>query len=87
MARFTQRPKRLSRRLEREKFERTVMPAAMMSLPLGGLAILASGVVYVFHGNIYRELLFLGAAVLVIPLVLIVYRFFRGHFSDQLDEP
>jgi len=87
MARFDHRPKRISRRSESEKFERLVMPAAFMCFPIGVALLLGAGLAYLIHGSVVVEMLVLGAVVFAIPGVLQIYRFVRGHFSRQLEEP
>lgn len=87
MARFSHRPKRISRRSEREKFDRVVMPAAMICFPVGVAILLGAALQYLIYGSLGIELLVLGGAVFAIPGALQVYRFARGHFSRQLKEP
>lgn len=85
--RFGHRPKRIARRTESERFDRMVMPAAIMCLPIGVALLIGSVLAYLVYGSDFRELLVLGAAVFLLPGVLTVYRFVRGHFSKQLNEP
>jgi hypothetical protein len=85
--RFKDRPKRIARRTEREKFERSVMPAAYICLPLAVAVFVAAALSYLIYGEFPREIFVLGVAVLAIPVVLLLYRFARGHFSRSLDEP
>lgn len=85
--RFHDRPKRLARRTEREKFERSVMPAAFICLPVAVAVFIAAALSYLIYGEFPREVLVLGLAVLAVPIVLFFYRFVRGHFSRSLDEP
>ena len=85
--RFRDRPKRLARRTERERFERSVMPAAFICLPLSVAVFVAAALSYLVYGEFPREVLVLGLAVLAVPIVLFFYRFVRGHFSRSLDEP
>lgn len=87
MARFSHRPKRIARRTEREKFDRNVMPAAYMIMPVGVAILFAAALGYLVYGSFYIQLIVLGLAVFALPLVLTVYRLVRGHFSKQLDEP
>jgi hypothetical protein len=87
MARFGHRPKRISRRSESEKFERLVMPAAFMCFPIGVALLVGAALAHLVHGSVVVEMLVLGAVIFAIPGVLQVYRFLRGHFSRQLDEP
>lgn len=85
--RFRDRPKRIARRTEREKFDRSVMPAAYICLPLAVAVFVAAALSYLIYGEFPREILVLGLAVMAIPVVLLLYRFVRGHFSRSLDEP
>lgn len=85
--RFEKRPKRLARRAERERFERSVMPAAFICLPLAVAVFITAALSYLVYGEFPREILVLGLAISAIPLALFVYRFVRGHFSQSLDEP
>ena len=86
-ARFKHRPKRIARRTEREKFERSVMPAAYICLPVAVAVFIAAALSYLIYGEFPRDILVLGVAIVAIPVVLIVYRFLRGHFSKSLHEP
>ena len=85
--RFQSRPKRIARRIERDKFERAVMPAAFICLPVAVAIIIAAALSYLIYGEFPREIFGLGVAVLAVPVVLTAYRFLRGHFSGSLDEP
>jgi hypothetical protein len=87
MGRFSHRPKRLSRRAEREKFTTLVMPAAYICLPLAVAILLAALLSYLVYGDFPRSVFLLGAGVLAVPVLLMCFRFVRGHFSDALDEP
>lgn len=86
-ARFKDRPKRIARRTEREKFERLVMPAAFICLPVAVAVFIAAALSYLIYGEFPREVFVLGLAVLAIPLALFLCRIVRGHFSRELDEP
>ena len=85
--RFKHRPKRLSRRNEREKFDRLVMPAAFLCYPVAVAILMAGGLSHLVYGTFERRILGLGLAVLAIPVALFLYRVARGHFSEELDEP
>ena len=86
-ARFKDRPKRIARRTEREKFERSVMPAAFICLPVAVAVFIAAALSYLVYGEFAREVFVLGLGVLAIPVALFLYRFVRGHFSRELEEP
>jgi hypothetical protein len=85
--RFKERPKRIARRTERDKFDRMVMPAAFMCLPLAVAVFLAASLSYLVYGTFPRDVFGLGAALLAIPVALMIYRVVRGHYSGSLDEP
>lgn len=85
--RFQDRPKRIARRTEREKFDRMVMPAAFICLPVAVAILIAAALSYLVYGTFPREVFVLGVAVLAIPAVLKVFRLVRGHHSRALDEP
>lgn len=85
--RFKERPKRIARRTERDKFDRAVMPAALLCLPLAVAVFLAASLSYVVYDTFPRDIFGLGIAMLAIPAVLVIYRFVRGHYSGSLDEP
>lgn len=85
--RFQDRRKRIARRTEREKFERSVMPAAYICLPVAVIVFVVAAIVYLIYGEFPRDIFVLGVAMLAIPVVLMIYRFVRGHFSGALDEP
>lgn len=87
MARFGHRPKRISRRSERQWFEHVVMPAVFLCFPVGVAILVAAALAYLIYGGIVMEMLVLGGMVFAIPGLLHVYRFVRGHFSRELDEP
>lgn len=87
MGRFSHRPKRLSRRSEREKFSIMVMPAAYFCLPVAVAIFLAASLSYLVYGELPQQVLVLGLVILAIPIVLTIYRLIRGHFSASLDEP
>ena len=85
--RFKERPKRIARRTEREKFERMVMPAAYICLPVAVAVFIAAALSYLVYDEFPHDVLILGVAVLAIPVALTAYRFIRGHYSGSLDEP
>lgn len=87
MARFSHRPKRIARRSESERFEKSVMPAAFICLPVGVALLFGASLAFLIHGDFFREIVVLGFAIFLLPLLLTCYRFLRGHFSRQLHEP
>jgi uncharacterized RDD family membrane protein YckC len=85
--RFRNRTKRLARRVEREKFDTMVMPAAFFCLPLAVVIFLLSVALYVATGVFPQQVFGLGLVALVVPFALSAFRVARGHYSDSLDEP
>ena len=85
--RFKHRPKRIARRTEREKFDRLVMPAAFICLPVALAILMAAALSYLIYGETPREVMVLGGAVLAVPAALFFYRVVRGHYNDALNEP
>lgn len=63
------------------------MPAAFMCFPIGVALLIAAALAHLVYGSLVMEMIVLGVLVFALPAVLQVYRFFRGHFSRQLDEP
>ncbi|MFM8790529.1 MAG: hypothetical protein ACKOEI_11910 [Chthoniobacterales bacterium] len=63
------------------------MPAAFMCFPIGVALLVGAGLAQLIYGSVVVEMLVLGAAIFAIPGVLQIYRFVRGHFSRQLEEP
>ncbi len=86
-ARFKNRPKRIARRTESEKFDRLVMPAAYICLPIALAILIAAALSYLVYGETPREVMVLGGAVLAVPVALFFYRVVRGHYNGALNEP
>lgn len=85
--RFKDRPKRIARRTEKEKFERLVMPAAYICLPLAAAIFITAALSYLVYEEFPREVFVMALAVVAVPISLVIYRFFRGHFNGELGEP
>jgi len=58
-----------------------------MCFPVGVALLVGAGLAHLIYGSLVLEMLVLGAAIFAVPGVLQIYRFVRGHFSRQLDEP
>ena len=63
------------------------MPAAYMCFPVGVALLIGGALAYLLYGDYLRELFALGTGVFILPGALTIYRFFRGHFNSQLNEP
>lgn len=83
MARFSERTKRLNRVREANAFA-SFMPIAWIVGLAGLIGLAAIGVDYAAHGR-WEEGLFITCAVATaVPVLVLLIRFLRGHFSTQL---
>ena len=85
--RFAHRPKRISRRFERDQFALMVVPIVWMLGLLGFAGGVFSALHYLVAGEANWSVYLLAAVPLVSALILLLFRFVRGHFSRSLDEP
>lgn len=85
--RFSNRPKRISRRAERDRFTFLVVPVIWI-LALLGLAAVAFGALhYLVVGEASRTFYALAGVPLLSALMLALVPMIRGHHSQTLDEP
>jgi hypothetical protein len=83
MGRFSERTKRLNRAREANAFH-SFMPIAWIIGLAGFIGVGALGVDYSIHGR-WEEGVFIACAVAAaVPLLVLLIRFLRGHFSTQL---
>lgn len=84
---FANREIRIHRREERNLFRRKLLPFAWVFSVAGLAGLLVLGGYYLLHGEWLYQIagLFVGLAIL--PLVLILVAWFRGHYSGRLEEP
>lgn len=68
-------------------FGKFFSPIGLLCLGFSAVTLFAAGIVYLFTGAVPPGLLPLSSAVLAIPLIFVLIRFARGHFSRSLDEP
>lgn len=87
MSRFEHRPKRISRRTERDKFAAIIMPAAYICFPVAVASAMAALLVYSFEDYVSGGLIATGCVFFALPLGLVGFRAARGHFDDELNEP
>jgi len=87
MGGFTNRRKRVGRRMERDTFREVIMPAAYLCGGFGLLGILGLLLHAGATGVVWWEAVGLVLGLVVIPCVFQIYRFLRGHYSDELNEP
>ena len=87
MARFSHRNTRLVRQRESAVFRTVLMP---LSTLIGFMGVLAMLVVYLDYAlNSRWEATAFSAAVTAasMPVVIFLYRWMRGHFNRQLENP
>lgn len=84
---FDNRETRIKRREERNTFRRKLLPIAWV-LSIGGFAglIILAGY-FLIHGEWLYQYAGLFIALAILPVVLTMVGWFRGHFSDRLEEP
>ncbi len=86
MARFSHRPKRLGRQRESHHW-RSIMPVAWIVGLAGAVGMGAITLDYSIHGR-WEEGAFIASAIAAsVPVLTLLFRFLRGHFSDQLRDP
>jgi hypothetical protein len=87
MRAFSNRRKRVSRRMERDTFREVIMPAGYLCGGLGLLGILGILLHAGVTGVVWWEVAGLVLGLVVIPCAFQTYRLLRGHYSDELNEP
>jgi hypothetical protein len=85
--RFKNREVRIKRREERNTFRRKLLPMAWALAPVGAVGLLIIGAYYLLYGEWLYQFVGLALALVLLPLVLSVIGWLRGHTSDALEEP
>jgi apolipoprotein N-acyltransferase len=75
---------RIHRLKEKGEFDRVVMPLSYFGMGIGFLTLCWIGIVRLDGGKVHLVALVLSVFFFVLPLILTVIRFFRGHFSKRL---
>lgn len=75
---------RIHRLKEKGEFDRVVMPLSYLGMGIGFLALCWVGITRLDGGKVHPVALVLGLFFFVLPLILTVIRYFRGHFSKRL---
>lgn len=84
---FSNRETRIKRREERNTFRRNLLPIAWF-LSVGGFAtLLILAAYFLLYGEWLYQYAGLGIALAVLPVVLTIVGWLRGHNSDRLEEP
>ena len=84
---FGNRSRRVARRAERDTFGSVIMPAAWMCGAIGAAVLLGVWLMTFSTGGAIHEATGVGLGLVALPVVLFLYRVFRGHFCTALDEP
>jgi len=85
--RFSDRRKRIARRNERDNFRHILMPALYIIGILGVVSFCVIVVYAVLTGSDIRPFSVLAAGPALLIGLMEMYRLFRGHHSDSLEEP
>jgi apolipoprotein N-acyltransferase len=75
---------RIHRLKEKGEFDRVVMPLSYLGMGIGFLALCWVGIARLDGGKMHPVALVFGLFFFVLPLILAVIRYFRGHFSKRL---
>jgi uncharacterized membrane protein len=75
---------RIHRLKEKGEFDRVVMPLSYLGMGIGFLALCLVGIARLDGGKMHPVALVFGVFFFVLPLILTVIRYFRGHFSKRL---
>ena len=87
MARFAHRSTRLSRQRESDIFRSILMPVSAL---IGFIGLLGIALIVFDHLMNHRwesEAFAIAAAAAVLPVALLLYRWMRGHFNRDLENP
>ena len=84
---FDNRETRIKRREERNTFRRKLLPIAW-AVSIGGFTglLILSGYLF-FYGEWLYQYAGLFVALAILPFVLTLISWLRGHSSDRLEEP
>jgi hypothetical protein len=85
--RFKNREKRIKRREERNTFRRKLMPMAWAISPVGLVGLLIIGAYWLLYGEWLYQFIGLALGLTLLPIVLGLVGWLRGHTSDALEEP
>jgi len=87
MARFSNRTLRLQRQRESTAFATVVMPVSALLGIIGVLAMLLVIFDYRLNHRWESEAFAVAATAASIPIILLLFRWLRGHFNRQLENP
>jgi len=85
--RFKNREVRIKRREERNAFRRKLMPMAWAVSPIGLVGLFIIGAYWLLYGEWLYQFIGLALGLALLPVVLGLVGWLRGHTSDALEEP
>ncbi len=87
MARFSQRMVRLARQRESEAFRQFVMPLSTLVGFIGLLGMVLVALDHHLNQRWEAAAFAVAATAAALPFVLLFFRWVRGHFNRQLENP
>jgi ABC-type multidrug transport system fused ATPase/permease subunit len=84
---FDNRETRIRRREERNTFRRRLLPLAWVVSIAGFAGLLVLGAYFLLYGEWLYQIAGLFIALAVLPFILTVVSWLRGHHSSRLEEP
>jgi len=84
---FSNREIRIQRREERNLFRRKLLPLAWVVSTLGFAGLLVLGTYYLLYQEWLYQFAGLFIALSILPVVLTVVSWLRGHRNHRLEEP
>ena len=87
MARFTHRPTRLARQRESEVFRGVLMPVSTLVGFIGLLAVALILFDHLINNRWESEAFAVSVLAAILPVVLLLFRWMRGHFNPELKNP
>ena len=87
MARFSHRPTRLARQRESETFRQFLMPLSTLIGLVGLLGMVLVGLDHHLNHRWEAAAFAAAASVTVLPIIIFLFRWVRGHFNRQLENP
>ena len=85
--RFKNREVRINRREERNTFRRKLLPMAWVIALVGVAALAIIGAYYLLYGEWLYQFIGLALALAVLPVILGLVSWLRGHSNGDLEEP
>lgn len=87
MARFSHRSTRLARQRESAVFRSVLMPVSTLIGMIGLLAVALILFDHLINNRWEAEAFAVATTAAILPIVLLLYRWMRGHFNRQLENP